>query len=63
MSQQSVFKLLKKKKKWMTTKEIAKTLPLMSISASLQKLCKYGEVMRRKTKARTGKCYQYKIKD
>ncbi len=64
MSQQSVFKLLKKKKKWMTSKEIAKNLGLMSPHTALKQMYKYGEIIRRKIKINdNGRCYQYKIKN
>ena len=62
MSQQSVFKLLKKKKKWMTSKEIAKSLNLMSPNLSLYKLWKYEDIIRRKIKLGCNWAYQYKIK-
>ena len=47
MSQAEVLALLKRKKKWMTTKEINKALGIASASANLSKLLKYGEVRQR----------------
>ena len=64
MSQQDVYELLKKKKRWMIAKEIAEILDVMSTSASLKRLCKYGEIMRRITRSKLNHhlIYEYKIK-
>ncbi len=64
MSQQDVYELLKKKKRWMTSKEIAKILGIMSSNASLKKLYKYGEIMRRMTRSELNHhlIYEYKIR-
>ncbi len=63
MSQQSVFKLLKRTKRWMNSKEIAETLGLMSPNVSLKKLVKYGEILRREARnKRNHQIYEYKTK-
>jgi predicted transcriptional regulator len=50
MSQQDVFNILKKKKKWMTTKEVAKVLNQGegSISKNLKKLSDSGDILVKK---------------
>ncbi len=62
MSQQNVFRLLKKEKRWMTSKEIAAKLKLMSPNLSLRKLFIHGDIIRRQIRSSSGKCFQYKIK-
>lgn len=63
MSQQSALKLLKKKKKWMTSEEISGDLSLTSANCSLKKLYEQGEILRRQITIKGWlKCYQYKIK-
>lgn len=49
MTQQNVFQVLKKKKKWMTSKEIAQILKINpgNVTVSLNKLFKQGEVLRK----------------
>ena len=50
MSQQDVFNILKKKKKWMTTKEVAKVLNQGegSMSKNLKKLSDSGDILVKK---------------
>ncbi len=64
MSQQDVYELLKKKKRWMTAKEIAKILDVMSTSESLKRLDKYGEIIKRRTRSKLNHhvIYEYKIR-
>jgi len=62
MSQQNVLKLLKRKKKWMTSKEISKILGLGSVNASLKKLYEQGLVSKREIKSGYHFVYEYKIK-
>ena len=63
MSQATVIKLLEKKKKWMSNKEIAKTLRISCANASLRKLYSQGEVLRREIRVKGNYLlYQYKIK-
>jgi len=52
MTQQNIYKLLKKKNKWMTSQEIAKILGINSgtVGSSLQKMYSYGEVLRKGNK-------------
>lgn len=49
MTQQSVINILKKKKEWMTSKQIAKILKITSksVSAALNKLLKQEIVLRK----------------
>ena len=55
MTQQSVYNLLKRKNKWMISKEIAKILKISSgnVNVSLQKLFKQGDVLRKDLRLRT----------
>jgi predicted DNA-binding transcriptional regulator len=48
MTQNEVYNFLKKKRKWMSTKEIAKEMEIGShcVGDNLNKLFKYGEVKR-----------------
>ncbi len=64
MSQEEVYNILKKKKRWMTAKEIAKILDVTSTSESLKRLYKYGEIMRRITRSELNHhaIYKYKIR-
>lgn len=49
MTQQSVINTLKRKKKWMTSKQIAAILKISSgsVSTALNKLFKQGEVLKK----------------
>jgi len=65
MSQQNVLKLLKRKNKWMTSKEICRILNLSSVNVSLKRLYEQGEILRREDKkwgGIGGVSYEYKIK-
>jgi len=63
MTQSDILKLLKKSKKWMTSKEIAKKLKITSANESLRKLFKYGEILRKEIPAKFGGVsYLYKTK-
>lgn len=54
MTQQNVYNTLKRKKEWMTSKEIAAILEIStgSVCASLNRLFKHGEVLRKNLKPR-----------
>ena len=54
MAQQNVLNLLKRKNKWMISKEIAKILKISSgnVNVSLQKLFKQGDVLRKDLRPR-----------
>lgn len=62
MAQAEVYKLLKKEKKWMTTPEINKKLKMKGASNNLNKLFKYGEVLKRTVKVKNNYCKEWKIK-
>lgn len=66
MTQESVYKVLKKKEKWMTAKEISKILNLNtgSVTVSLNKLARGGYVMQKYSKENpTGsKSYIWRIR-
>ena len=65
MSQQSVLKLLKKKKEWMTSKEISKILNITSASPILKKLFEQREILRCEIGNPIGignRTYEYRIK-
>ena len=63
MTQSDAFKVLKKKKKWMTSKEVSKILEISTASATLKKLYEQGEILRREFNDRGNHfVYQYKYK-
>ena len=63
MSQDNVLKLLKKKRRWMISKEIAQILKLSNPHASLKRLYKQREIVRKEIKdKRNHFVYQYKYK-
>ncbi len=65
MSQADVIRILKKKRRWMTIKEVAKILKYnpSNINVSLLKLYEQGEIFRRERKNTIGHSpYEYKIK-
>ena len=65
MTQDTVLKLLKKKKKWMTSKEISKLIGINSANSTLNRLYRQQEVLKRVSKSWNGtggRPYQYKIK-
>lgn len=65
MSQDTVLKVLKKKRKWMISKEVADALGIGtgSVSASLGKLYNQGLLKRRARFLKRGqKPFEYKIK-
>lgn len=64
MSQDGILKVLKKHKKWMNTKEIAKKLKIENGSTlrALNSLYKYKEVFKRKIKRDNYWIYEWKIK-
>jgi len=61
MTQQNVLKILRKKKSWLTSKEISKTIKLghNTVAANLAKLFKHGEVHRR---IRNKREFEYRAK-
>ena len=57
--------LLKKKKKWLTAREISKLIGVSSANSTLNKLYHQGAVLRRMSKKWNGvggRPYEYKIK-
>lgn len=63
MTQADALKILKKKRKWMTSKEVSRILRVSTASASLRKLWEQGDILRRKIKnKRRLLLYQYKKK-
>ena len=62
MGQIEIINLLKKEKKWLSTKEIEKMLNVSSISRPLSVLLKTGEVLQRKIKVGLYYVFQWKIK-
>ncbi len=64
MGQGDVLKILKKnKEKWMTAKELAKSLGITSVNNSLKKLFEQTEILRREIMILGNyHAYQYKIK-
>ncbi len=63
MTQQDVYNLLKKKKEWMTVKEIYMILKISrtSVATSLNRLYKYKEVLRKKFKFKKSKGFKWRI--
>jgi len=65
MTQEEVLRVLKKKKRWMTTQEIGNILKTGSgsVSSTLRKLLKYKEIKFKKSRETFGgKPYLYKAK-
>ncbi len=63
MSQADTLKLLKKKKRWMTANEISQILEISQANASLKRLFKQRDILRREIKNKQNhSCYQYKSK-
>ncbi len=65
MGQQDVINLLRKKRKWLTSKEISKLIGVSSANSTLNKLYIHEEVLRRVSKRWSGiggRPYEYKIK-
>lgn len=64
MSQESVYKLLKKKDEWMSTEEITNKLgnSRSCILHSLSKLNKWGEIMKKEKKEFNHYIYLWRIK-
>ena len=63
MTQADALKILKKKRKWMTSKEVSRILRVSTASASLKKLWEQGDILRRQIKnKRKLLLYQYKKK-
>ena len=63
MSQSDVYKLLKKKDEWITTKEIVKKLNgnRRSICVNLNKMFKYKEVNKREVKVNNHREFAWRI--
>ncbi len=63
MTQSNIIKLLKKKRRWMTSKEISKILNISSANLSPKKLYEHGEILRKESKVKGNHLtYKYKIK-
>ncbi len=62
MGQVDILNLLKKEKKWLSTKEIEKMLNVSSVSRPISILLKSKEVIQRKIKIEGHRIFQWKIK-
>jgi predicted transcriptional regulator len=64
MGQQEIFKLLKSKRDWISTRDITNKVEASRgcVSESLRKLYKYGEVLRKQIKT-SPKSYSWKLKE
>ncbi len=62
MGQTEILNLLKKEKKWLSTKQIEKKLNVSSASRPLSVLLKSKEVIQRKIKIEGHHIFQWKIK-
>ncbi len=62
MGQQDILNLLKKEKKWLSTKEIEEILNVSSVSRPLSVLLRNKEVVQRKIKIEGHRIFQWKIK-
>ena len=65
MTQSDVLKVLKKRNKWMSVKEIAKELRVEngSVIRALNSMFKYGEVFKRKAKKNSYWGHEWKTKE
>ena len=62
MGQSDILNLLKKEKKWLSTKEIEEMLNVSSVSRPLSVLFKIKEILKRKIKDDGHWIFQWKIK-
>ena len=62
MSQVDILNLLKKEKKWLSTKEIEKKLNVSNVSRPLSVLLKWGEVIKREIKDNGHWIFSNKVK-
>jgi len=62
MGQANILNLLKKEKKWLSTKQIEKKLKVSSASRPLSVLLKSKEVIKRKIMIDSHHTFQWKIK-
>jgi len=62
MGQQDILELLKKEKKWLSTKEIEEKLNVSSASRPLSILFKTGEINKREVKTDSHSGFQWRIK-
>ncbi len=62
MGQSEILDLLKKEKKWLSTKEIEEILNVSSVSRPLRVLLKSKEVIQRKILIEGHRIFQWKIK-
>ena len=62
MGQQEIFDLLKKEKKWLSTKEIEKKLNVSCVSRPLSVLLRSKEVIKRKIMIESHHTFQWRIK-
>jgi len=62
MGQQDILNLLKKEKKWLSSKEIEKKLRVTSVSKPLNRLLKSKDVIQRKMISKHHYMYEWKLK-
>ncbi len=62
MGQQEILDLLKKEKKWLSSKQMAEKLGVSDTTVSLNVLLKHGEILRREVKVNCHNEYQWMIK-
>ena len=62
MGQTEVLNLLKKEKKWLSTKEIEEKLNVSSVSRPLRVLLKNKEIIKREIRVKIYHVFQWKIK-
>lgn len=62
MTQQEILDLLKKEKKWLSSKQIAKKLGITSIHRSLNILNRTNEILKKQVKTNSYYEFQWKIK-
>jgi len=62
MGQQEILNLLKKEKKWLSTRQIEQKLNVTSVSAPLNRLLKSKEVLQRKMMGNHHYMFEWKLK-
>ena len=62
MGQQDILNLLKKEKKWLSTRQIEQKLRVTSVSKPLNRLLKSKDVIQRKMISKHHYMYEWKLK-